>query len=97
MLVDSHTTIENIKKNLHILQQNQNFQRRQTLDQFVIINLAGDELGDHKKLLHTLDLTLIPLQHSYLGKFIYLKKSRNLMVPLTDINARLPSIQIHTN
>ena len=36
----SSATIEKMKKNLYILQQNQNLQNRQIQDQFVFINLT---------------------------------------------------------
>ena len=67
-------------KCLHILQQNQNLPSQQIKDAFALINLTGVELGDNRKLLHTLDLTLVQLQHAYWPKFTYLKRSRNLMV-----------------
>ena len=48
-----HATIEKIKKNLYILQQNQNLQSRQIQDQFAVINLTRIEVGHHRRLLHT--------------------------------------------
>ena len=39
------------------------------------------------------DLTLIQVQHIYSDKFTYLEMSRNMMLSLTDINARLASIR----
>ena len=38
--------IDRIKKNLHILQQNQNVQSWQIQDEFAYINLTRVELGD---------------------------------------------------
>ena len=75
-----HTRIKKIKKNLHILQQNPNLQSRLIKDQFALINLTRAELGDHRKLLHKWDLTLLWLQWRCIDKFTYLEKSRNLMV-----------------
>ena len=49
--------INKVKKDLHILQQNQNLQSWQIQDEFVLINLIIFELGDHRMLPHTLDLT----------------------------------------
>ena len=51
--------LNKIKKNSNILQENQNFQNQQIQDEFTLINLTRVELGDQRKLLHTLDLTLI--------------------------------------
>ena len=62
-------------------------------DEFALINPTRGELGGHMKSSHTLDLTLVQLQPIYRDKFTYLQSSRNLMVSLTDINARLASIQ----
>ena len=44
---------------LHISKQNQNLQSQQILDQFALINITRVELEDHRKLLHTLDFSLI--------------------------------------
>ena len=68
--------------------QNQHIQ-----DEFLLINLTRVEFGDQRNLLHTLELTLFQIQHIYCHNFTYLERYRNMVVPLTDINARLVSIQ----
>ena len=65
---------------------------RQIQDKFTLINLVKVELEDHRKLLNTLDLILFQLQNRYLDKLTYLGRSQNLMVFLSNINARLVSI-----
>ena len=59
----------------------------------MVINLDRVELGDHTKLLHNLDLTLVQQQHVYRDKFTNLEASRNLIVSFTNINDRLASVQ----
>ena len=59
---------------------------------FLLINLTRTKVGDHRKLFHILDLTLIQLQYRYLNEFTYLQLSRNLMVSMMGINARLTSV-----
>ena len=61
----SQATIDKIKTNLHILLQNLNLHSRQIQDQFALTNLTRVELGDHKKLLHTLDMTPPQLQQRF--------------------------------
>ena len=50
---------DKIKKNLHVLQQSENLQGQEIQDKYAPINLTRVELGDHRKLLHTMDLTLV--------------------------------------
>ena len=45
------------------------------------------------KLFHTLDLTFVWIQHIYKDKFTNLERSVNLMISLTEVSARLTSIQ----
>ena len=45
-------------KYLHILPLHQKLQTRQIQEQFALSNLTRVELGDPRKLLYTLDLTL---------------------------------------
>ena len=88
----SQATIDKLKKSLHALQQNQNLQNRKILDEFILMNLTRVELGDHRKLLLMLNLTVVQHQHIYGEKFTYFKRSRNLMVSLTDISAKLACV-----
>ena len=53
----SLATIDRIKKNVYISQQNHNMQSWQIQDEFTLTNLTRVELGDHRKLLNILDLT----------------------------------------
>ena len=55
----SHATTNMIKKNVYILKHYQNIQSRQIQDKFAVIIVTRVELGDHRKLLHILDLTLV--------------------------------------
>ena len=61
---------------MYILHQNQNLQSQQIQDEFALIYLNRVELGDHWKLLHTLDFTLFLLQHIYIyrDKVTYLER-----------------------
>ena len=60
--------------------------------EFVQIKLTRVELGNQRKLQHSLELTLIKIQQIYSDKFTYIERSRNLMVFMTTINARLASV-----
>ena len=62
----SWATVDVMETNLPILQQNLKLQSRQTKDQFALINVTTVELGDPRKSLHTLELTLFWLQHRYI-------------------------------
>ena len=84
--------VNKIKKNLYFSQQNQILQSHQIENEFVFINLTRVELGDHRNLLDTVDLTLVHLQHVCWDKFTYLERSRNIMVSLTNIKPRLALI-----
>ena len=63
-------------------------QSRQIQDEFALLTLTAVELGDQRKLLQTLDLALIEIQHTYTDTFTYLAKSRNILLPFTDITVR---------
>ena len=77
----------------YILQENQNPQSRQIQNKFVHFYLTRVELGDQRKLLHNLDVTLIQIQHTYTNNFTSLERPGNMFLSLTDINAREASLR----
>ena len=55
----SQATIDKIKKIPVYFARKKNLQSRQIQNEFVLINLTRVKLGDHRKLLHKIDLTII--------------------------------------
>ena len=54
--------IDKIMKNLHILQENQNLQQKQIQYEVALKNLTRYEMGDQRKLLHSLIVILTKIQ-----------------------------------
>ena len=46
-------------------------------------------MGDEKKLLYSLDIIFLQMQHIYSESFSYLNLARNVLISLADINARI--------
>ena len=83
------TTISKIKKDLHKSKENQNLQSRQTQDEVALLYVARVEMDNQRKLLHILDLAPVRIQHTYTDKFIYVEKSGNMLLSLTNNNTML--------
>ena len=81
----SDAVIDKMRNNLYILLENYTFQQKQIEKQFVLMNPTRIELGDHRKLLHNLDVSLIQMQYTFTESFGYLNMARYNFKSLADI------------
>ena len=85
--------MDKINKHLHIIQENENLQQKQIQNELTLMNLTWIEMGDQKKLLHSLEIKVIQMQHPSFG---YLNLARNMLISLTDVKVRRDTLNTGT-
>jgi hypothetical protein len=81
-------TIDQIKGNLKILQDNTNLQQDQILEQYALINLTRLEVGNHRVLLHTLDMEFLQMNNTMYQLQNVLAKTRYTNLAMQDIRSK---------